>query len=201
VAKVADSVDGRGLLINNSLLAVLPLTSTGVWILNPYGHHYHLRHFRIDLPARRPDQDRGDLSSQLAYALICLTLDDLNWHTRKYYQMGGLLGIQSGIMLFAPQLVSRGLPAYIPARGNGYAYHRDTTAGCLGCGQHTFALSCLTSASPPKGARPVFSGYHRAAQRQLSAPRFNQWGNRSNPTAQEVPATRAGPSPVWNCLL
>ena len=175
VRKFADSVDGVDVLINNAGVLGLPLTRTADGFETHMGTNY-LGHFALTCLLGDRIKDRVISVVSSAYALSRLQLDDLNWRTRKYSKWAAYGESKLAIMLFAHQLVSRGLRTYMTDPGaTDTDITRDTTGVLPWVREHTFRRFPAHSAAT--GARASIQAVTTdLPSGSYLAPRFNQWG-------------------------
>jgi NAD(P)-dependent dehydrogenase (short-subunit alcohol dehydrogenase family) len=175
VRKFADSVDGVDVLINNAGVLGLPLTRTADGFESHMGTNY-LGHFALTCLLADRIRDRVISVVSSAYALSSLHLDDLNWHTRKYSKWAAYGESKLAIMLFATELVSRGVRTYMTDPGaTDTDITRDTTGVLPWVREHTFHRFPAHSAAT--GARASIQAVTTdLPSGSYLAPRFSQWG-------------------------
>jgi NAD(P)-dependent dehydrogenase (short-subunit alcohol dehydrogenase family) len=175
VRKFADSVDGADVLINNAGVLGLPLSRTADGFETHMGTNY-LGHFALTCLLADRIRDRVISVVSSAYALSSLHLDDLNWHTRKYSKWAAYGESKLAIMLFAHELVGRGVRTYMTDPGaTDTDITRDTTGVLPWVREHTFHRFPAHSAAT--GARASIQAVTTdLPSGSYLAPRFSQWG-------------------------
>jgi NAD(P)-dependent dehydrogenase (short-subunit alcohol dehydrogenase family) len=175
VRKIADSVDGVDVLINNAGVLGLPLTRTADGFEAQMGTNY-LGHFALTCLLGDRIKDRVISVVSSAYAMSRLHLDDLNWDNRKYSKWSAYGESKLAVMLFNHDLSGRGVRTYMTDPGaTDTDITRDTTGVLPWIREHTFRRFPAHSAAT--GALSTI----QAVTSDLPggtylAPRFSQWG-------------------------
>ena len=178
VRRFADSVDSVDVLINNAGVLGLPLTRTVDGFEAHIGTN-HLGHFALTCQLAERITDRVVCVSSAMYVFGRLHLDDLNWHSRRYWKWAAYTQSKLANMLFVAELARRGMRAYASDPGAADTdITRDSTGMVGWLGRHkpkSFRLFYLQS--PAAGARATIEAVDtELPSGSYLAPRFNQWG-------------------------
>lgn len=178
VRRFADSVDSADVLINNAGVLGLPLTRTVDGFEAHIGTN-HLGHFALTCLLADRITDRVVCVSSAMYVFGRLHLDDLNWHSRRYWKWAAYTQSKLANMLFVAELARRGMRAYASDPGAADTDITRDSTGVLGwLGRHKpkgFRLFYLQA--PAAGARATIEAVDtELPSGSYLAPRFNQWG-------------------------
>jgi NAD(P)-dependent dehydrogenase (short-subunit alcohol dehydrogenase family) len=150
VRKFADSVQTVDVLVNNAGVLGLPLTRTADGFEALMGTNY-LGHFALTCLLGDRIKDRVVSVTSMNYRFSRLSLDDLNWHTRKYSKWAAYGESKLAIMLFTHELARRGVRAYAVDPGGADTNIVRYSTGFLGWSSqhgwlHNFPQSAQTAA-------------------------------------------------------
>ena len=178
VRRFAESVDSVDVLINNAGVLGLPLTRTVDGFEAHIGTN-HLGHFALTCLLANRITDRVVCVASAMYVFGRLDLDDLNWHSRRYWKWAAYTQSKLANMLFVNELARRGLRAYLSDPGGADTDITRDSSGPLGWfGRHKPKGRLLFyMQTPAAGARATIEAVDTdLPSGSFLAPRFNQWG-------------------------
>ena len=178
VRRFAESVDSVDVLINNAGVLGLPLTRTVDGFEAHIGTN-HLGHFALTCLLANRITDRVISVASAMYVFGRLDLDDLNWHSRRYWKWAAYTQSKLANMLFVNELARRGLRAYLSDPGGADTDITRDSSGPLGWfGRHKPKGRLLFYLqTPAAAARATLAAVDTdLPSGSYLAPRFNQWG-------------------------
>jgi len=178
VRRFAESVDSVDVLINNAGVLGLPLTRTVDGFEAHIGTN-HLGHFALTCLLGEKIIDRVISVASAMYVFGRLDLDDLNWHSRRYWKWAAYTQSKLANMLFVNELARRGMAAYLSDPGGADTDITRDSSGPLGWfGRHKPKGRLLFYLqTPAAAARATLAAVDTdLPSGSYLAPRFNQWG-------------------------
>ncbi|MCW2831775.1 MAG: short-chain dehydrogenase/reductase [Aeromicrobium sp.] len=150
VRSFADTVDQVDVLVNNAGVLGLPLTRTVDGFEMHMGTN-HLGHFALTCLLGDRVRDRVVVVASTNHAMARLHLDDLSWERRPYKMWSAYGESKLANVLFAHELLRRGMTVYVSDPGMTNTGITTDRGGALGwSGTH---LQPRIAQSPAKGAR------------------------------------------------